>query len=88
MVHEIDPADGTILRSFDFFVEVSGIAPTTGLVSCPADYDVSGDLNFFDIAQFIDLFDRRLPAADTDGDGVHDFFDVQRYIDLYNTGCP
>jgi len=88
MIHEMDPATGQIVRSFDMFLPVTGIAPTQGLVSCPADYDVSGDLNFFDIAQFIDLFVQQLPAADTDGDGVHDFFDVQRYIDLFNTGCP
>jgi YD repeat-containing protein len=88
MVHEIDPADGTILRSFDLFIEVSGIAPTTGLISCPADYDVSGDLNFFDIAQFIDLLGAELPAGDANGDGAHDFFDVQAFLDLYNAGCP
>lgn len=88
MVHEMDPVSGQILRSFDMQMPVTGIAPSDGLVSCPADYDVSGDLNFFDIAQFIDLFGRRLPAGDTNGDGVHDFFDVQRYIDLFNSGCP
>lgn len=88
MIHEMDPATGAVLRSFDMFLPVTGIAPADGLVSCPADYDVSGGLDFFDIARFIDLFTQHLPAADTNGDGVHDFFDVQRYIDLFNTGCP
>jgi outer membrane protein assembly factor BamB len=88
MVHEMDPADGTILRSFDLFVEVRGIAPTTGLVSCPADYDISGSLNFFDVAQFMDLFAARLPAGDANGDGLHDFFDVQSFLSVFNAGCP
>lgn len=88
MIHEIEPDTGAILRSFDMGLPVTGIAPTTGLVSCPADYDVSGDLNFFDIAQFVGLFAQALPAADTNGDGTHDFFDVERFIDTFNAGCP
>lgn len=88
MVHEMDPADGTILRSFNLFVEVRGIAPTTGLISCPADYDISGSLNFFDVAQFMDLFAARLPAGDFNGDGLYDFFDVQSFLSVFNSGCP
>ncbi len=88
MVHEMDPATGSILRSFNLFGEVRGIAPTAGLISCPADYDISGSLNFFDIAQFMDLFAARLPAGDANGDGLHDFFDVQAFLDMFNSGCP
>lgn len=88
VVHEMDPGDGAILRSFDMGLEVSGIAPTTGLVSCAADYDISGGLNFFDISLFLGLFNDELPAADTDGNGVFNFFDVQGYLDIYNAGCP
>lgn len=87
-VIEVDPADGSVLRSFDFVLPITGIAPTQGLAACPADYDTSGTLNFFDVATFIDLFAQRLPAGDTNGDGAFDFFDVQRFIDLFNSGCP
>jgi outer membrane protein assembly factor BamB len=85
---EMDPITGDVLRTFEFFLPVTGIAPTTGLLSCPADYDISGDLNFFDIAQFLNLYIARLPSGDANGDGAYDFFDVQTFIDLYNTGCP
>jgi len=87
-VHEMDPDTGDVLRTFNFAQAVVAIAPSEGLTTCPADYDTSGDLNFFDVAVFLNLFVDRLPAGDTNGDGSFDFFDVQRFIDLFNTGCP
>lgn len=87
VVRECDPISGEVLRSFTMLSAVSGIAPTTGLVSCPADYDISGDLNFFDVAAFLDLFSAQLPAGDTTGDGVHDINDVLTFLDMFSGGC-
>lgn len=88
LVHEMHAGTGQILRTFDLMLPVRGIAPAQGLVSCPADYDISGDLNFFDVALFLNLFSAQLPAADTNGDGLFDFFDVARFLDMFNAGCP
>ncbi|KAA0217312.1 MAG: hypothetical protein DYG94_01235 [Leptolyngbya sp. PLA3] len=87
MVHEMDPITGQILRSFDMLIEVRGIAPTEGLVSCPADYDISGDLNFFDVMAFLQLFSTQRPAGDTNGDGAFDFGDVIFFLDMFHAGC-
>lgn len=87
MVHEADPVSGQILRSFNLGSEIRGIAPTQGLISCPADYDISGDLNFFDVMTFLELFSLQLPAGDTNGDGVFDFGDVIRFLDMFHAGC-
>lgn len=87
MVHEMHPTTGAITRSFDLGFAVTGIAPTAGLVSCPADYDISGDLNFFDVMTFLQLFSSHLPAGDTNGDGAFDFSDVIRFLDMFHAGC-
>lgn len=87
MVHEMNPHTGAIARSFDVQFSVTGIAPSEGLISCPADYDISGDLNFFDVMTFLELFSQHLPAGDTNGDGVFDFPDVQRFLDMFHAGC-
>ncbi len=87
MVHEMHPVTGQIVRSFDLFIEVRGIAPTEGLVSCPADYDISGDLNFFDVMAFLQLFSTQRAAGDTNGDGAFDFHDVVFFLDMFHAGC-
>ncbi len=88
LVHEMNPQTGAVLRTFDLFIPVTGISPTNGLVSCPADYDISGGLNFFDVGLFLQIFTEQSPAADTNGDGVHNFFDVEGFLNLFNSGCP
>ncbi len=56
--------------------------------ACPADLTGDGQLNFFDIAAFMDLFNTQDPAADLTGDGLFNFFDISAYLDRYNAGCP
>ena len=47
-----------------------------------------GQLNFFDVAIFLERFNSQDPAADlAEPVGVFNFFDVSAYIDLYNAGC-
>ena len=53
-----------------------------------ADFDGSGDLNFFDVSRFIEQFLAGDLAADLNGDGMLDIFDVSDFIDTFNAGCP
>lgn len=87
MVHEMNPVTGDIFRSFDLQFAVTGIAPSDGLISCPADYDISGALDFFDVLAFLQLFSAHLPAGDTNGDGAFDFHDVVFFLDMFQGGC-
>ncbi|MCC5824156.1 MAG: lamin tail domain-containing protein [Phycisphaerales bacterium] len=59
------------------------------LGDCPADLDGNGELNFFDLAIYLDLFNAGDPAADLAPPfGVLNFFDLAAYLDLFNAGCP
>jgi outer membrane protein assembly factor BamB len=84
---EIDPDDGSVLRTFEISTPIHAITPVNGVVACPVDYDISGELDIFDVITFIDLFREGLPAADTNGDGMHDIFDVLELITRFNSGC-
>jgi outer membrane protein assembly factor BamB len=84
---EVDPDNGAVLRTFDIGTPIHAITPVNGIVACPADYNVTGTVDIFDVLTFIELYQAGLPAADTNGDGVHDIFDVTTFIDLYTAGC-
>lgn len=48
-----------------------------------------GDLNFFDIAEYIARFTAADPSADLAAPfGTLNFFDVTTYLSTYNAGCP
>ncbi len=57
--------------------------------ACPADLaPPAGQLNFFDLAAFLDLFNTQDPAADLAPPfGVLNFFDLAAYLLAYNAGC-
>jgi len=54
---------------------------------CQADLNFDARVNFFDISEFITLYNSGDPAADLDPNGVLNFFDVAAYIGLYNEPC-
>jgi hypothetical protein len=56
--------------------------------ACPADLNGDGELNFFDVADFITAFQSMNPVADFTGDGKFNFFDVTMFIAAFNAGCP
>lgn len=57
--------------------------------SCPPDFDGNGELNFFDLAAYLSLFNAGDPAADlAEPFGVLNFFDLAAYLTLFNAGCP
>ncbi len=47
-----------------------------------------GQLNFFDISEFLSAFNASDPIADYTDDGVFNFFDVSAFLILFNAGCP
>jgi hypothetical protein len=56
---------------------------------CPADINCDGQLNFFDLARFVQAFAAGDPSADiAEPSGVWNFFDVSAFIQLFNQGCP
>ncbi len=57
---------------------------------CPADLaEPFGELNFFDVAAFIGLYNAGDPGADlAQPFGALNFFDVAEYIAQFNAGCP
>ncbi len=67
-------------------VTVQAWVPEAG--QCAADFNSDGELNFFDIQDFLDAFAAGDPAADLTNDGVFDFFDVAAFLDAFSAGCP
>ena len=47
-----------------------------------------GQLNFFDVSEFLALFSASDPAADMNGDGEFNFFDVSAFLSVFSAGCP
>lgn len=57
-------------------------------VTCQADVNGDGLLDFFDVSTFLAQFSAHNPAADLNGDGHFDFFDVSIFLNLFSSGCP
>ena len=63
-------------NTFDLHIFYGDAAP------CPADLNADGELNFFDVSQFL------VNQPDYNSDGVFNFFDVAGFIADYLAGCP
>ncbi|MFG0246563.1 MAG: FG-GAP repeat domain-containing protein [Phycisphaerales bacterium JB052] len=50
--------------------------------SCPADLTGDGELNFFDVSQFL------IEQVDYNNDGSFSFFDVSAFLIDFEAGCP
>lgn len=57
-------------------------------VSCPADLNGDGELNFFDVSAFLSAFAAGDSVADFNGDGQFNFFDVSAFLASFAAGCP
>ncbi len=55
---------------------------------CPADINNDGDLNFFDVSEFLQLFDNQDPIADFNADDFWNFFDISAFLTAFADGCP
>lgn len=65
----------------------ASITATGVNVSCPADWNNDGQLNFFDVQAYLNDFSAQIPRADLAPDGQFNFFDVQVFLSLFSAGC-
>jgi hypothetical protein len=94
--YNLGPAFGPNIPGGDGFnyppVECGDVAvvPASGPDGCSA-ADLAepfGELNFFDVAGYLGLFNAQDDAADLDHDGAWTFFDISAYLAVFNQGCP
>tara|TARA_A100000171_G_C2092098_1_gene125084 strand:- start:79 stop:849 length:771 start_codon:yes stop_codon:yes gene_type:complete len=71
-----------------FFDGTIVTASITGDSCCPADLNMDGTLNFFDVSTFLAAYTSHDPLADFTDDGEFNFFDVSAFLNAYNAGCP
>lgn len=71
----------------DVYVLRPFVEPTCPCNS-PANINCDAQLNFFDVAAFIQLYNAQDPIADFNNDGLFNFFDVAAFIGVFNQGCP
>jgi putative pyrroloquinoline-quinone binding quinoprotein/reprolysin-like metallo-peptidase family M12B len=55
---------------------------------CLADLNFDNTLDFFDVAEFLELFSSHGIRADFTRDGILDFFDVSAFLQAFADGCP
>lgn len=56
-------------------------------VTCFADLNADGQLNFFDASEFLTRYGQQDPLADLNADGQFNFFDVAAFLSAYDLGC-
>ncbi len=56
-------------------------------ISCPADFNEDGSVDFFDYLDFVDAFSLAVPEADFNHDSAIDFFDYLDFVDAFSIGC-
>lgn len=59
-----------------------------GPPGCLADFNNDGQLDFFDVSEFLLGFISMEPVSDLNGDGLFNFFDVSIFLVAYKDGCP
>ncbi|MFG0246394.1 MAG: GC-type dockerin domain-anchored protein [Phycisphaerales bacterium JB052] len=55
---------------------------------CRADLNGDGELNFFDVSQFLSLYGDGDLRVDFDDDGTLNFFDISAFLGSFSQGCP
>lgn len=60
---------------------------TVGGGLCPADFNFDAQINFFDVAAYLDAFIAQDPAADLVPDGQLNTFDLAQFLTLYFSPC-
>jgi 5'-nucleotidase len=55
---------------------------------CPADLNLNAGVNFFDVIDYLGLFEIGSPAADIDRNGLVNMMDLMAYINRFTTPCP
>ncbi|GAB4386347.1 MAG: hypothetical protein Kow0022_15040 [Phycisphaerales bacterium] len=83
----VQPLSCSSLASDHRPVIIDFMLPLVPPNDCVPDWNNDGELNFFDVAAFLDDFSSQQPAADLTGDGELNFFDVAEFLSLFSNGC-
>lgn len=67
------------------FMSESRTYTVTGC-SLAADMNGDGNIDFFDVSDFLSAFNSQQPEADFTGDGLYNFFDVSAFLSAYSSG--
>ena len=86
-VQPLTDADGNELGTATTVGSVTIVAVGT-IQTCLADLNGDGELDFFDISEFLNAFAAMDPAVDFNHDGAHNFFDISIYLSAFAAGCP
>ena len=66
----------------------SDLSAYPAINTCVPDLNGDGQLDFFDLSDFINAFSAQDPRVDFNNDGAFDFFDVSLFINAFSAGCP
>lgn len=69
------------------FTYVDPFIPPDPLKDCPVDLNCDDKIDFFDVLEFLALFQAMDEVADWDFDGDFDFFDVLAYLEVFALEC-
>ncbi len=58
------------------------------VLSCEADLNSDGAIDFFDVSAFLAAYSSGDLMADFTGDGQLNFFDVSAFLQVFSAGCP
>ncbi|NQX96072.1 MAG: hypothetical protein HRT64_14355, partial [Erythrobacter sp.] len=73
--------------------DVAQITPFCSMIAsctpeCLGDFNGDGNLDFFDVSDFLNAFNANDLSADLDGNGAINFFDISVYVNAFAAGCP
>ncbi|MBO6740529.1 MAG: hypothetical protein JJ916_11785 [Phycisphaerales bacterium] len=99
--YKADPGfSGTDSFTYRSMTTITGVAepvyssPATVVIQIPdagcglADFNADGELNFFDVSEFLVAYQAQDPQADLNDDGLFNFFDVSAFLVAFGAGCP
>ena len=82
------PDAGSVMTGGSFSLTGGFWAGVSQTPPCPADINGDGQLNFFDVGDFLVAYSIEDPIADINDDGLFNFFDVGDFLVAYSAGCP
>ena len=94
---EVSPAATSSVRSFAVEDDIAFAGVYGGGIKvynladcslCIADFNIDGELNFFDVSEFLVAYLDEDPRADLNSDNLLNFYDVSFFLTSYSSGCP
>ncbi|MDX2146415.1 MAG: serine hydrolase [Planctomycetota bacterium] len=82
-----DNQAATAIGSASVEIHRDAIREAIATWACPADYNGSGQADFFDYLDFVEFYEANDRRADFNGDGQVDFFDYLDFSNAFSQGC-